>query len=236
MIRAVIFDVGFTLVRIEPPEEVLVLEAMRAAGLEVASSDLARAAQAVLAAERAKTPRDLDVWASDLNIRRYWLDLYERMLGELDVAPQYRPATAERIYAQFVGHAHWTLYPEVEGVLGELQRRGYILGAVSDWQSALVELVHHLNLSRFLQFIVVSAVIGLGKPDPLLFRHAIARAGVAPAEALFIGDTYATDILGARAVGMHPVLIARNHEGFAADVPVIRSLDEIIALLPSYGQ
>ncbi|HBY95872.1 MAG: HAD family hydrolase [Ardenticatenaceae bacterium] len=234
-IRAVIFDVGFTLVRAEPSEEALVLEAMNAAGLDVDRTDLARATRAVMAEERRQPGRDLDVWASDSNIEQYWTGFYQRLLAQLDVVPDRRLAVAERIYAQFVAHASWTLYPEVEPVLAELQQRGYILGAVSDWQTVLLELVHQLELSRYLEFVVVSAVIGLGKPDPLLFRHAIQRAGVAPQEALFVGDTYATDILGARAAGLRPVLIARTHRPPVADVPIIQTLNELFNVLPPGG-
>jgi putative hydrolase of the HAD superfamily len=154
------------------------------------------------------------------------------LLAELDVEPDRRAIVAEQIYAQFVNHKSWALYPEVRGVLSELQRRGYILGAVSDWQTALLELVHHLELSRFLEFVVVSAMIGLGKPDPLLFRHAVERAGVAPSEALFVGDTYATDVIGARAAGLQPVLIVRDGQPPMADVPIIQSLDQLFELLP----
>lgn len=232
MIRAVIFDVGFTLVRAEPSEAALVLGTLQAAGLDVDVSALERAARVVLTEARQRTGRDLDIWASDTNIQRYWVDFYQRLLAQLGLPPERRRAVAERIYAQFVEHSSWTLYPEVERVLDELQRRDYILGAVSDWQTLLLELVHHLDLARYLDFVVVSAVIGLGKPDPLLFRHAIERAGVAPHEALFVGDTYATDILGARAAGLHPVLIARHRRPPVADVPVIQALDELFDLLP----
>jgi putative hydrolase of the HAD superfamily len=52
-----------------------------------------------------------------------------------------------------------------------------------------------------------SALVGVEKPDPAIFRAALAALDVAPAEALYIGDLYDVDVVGARAAGMEAVLL-----------------------------
>jgi len=49
--------------------------------------------------------------------------------------------------------------------------------------------------------------VGVEKLDPRIFEMALARAGVRPAEAVYVGDLYAVDVLGARGAGMEAILI-----------------------------
>ena len=53
--------------------------------------------------------------------------------------------------------------------------------------------------------VIDSAVVGAAKPDPRIFHAALARAGVAPDEAVHVGDTLANDVAGARAAGITPI-------------------------------
>jgi putative hydrolase of the HAD superfamily len=58
-----------------------------------------------------------------------------------------------------------------------------------------------------LEFVVDSQIEGVEKPDPRIFRIALDRLGVAAARALYVGDIRSVDEAGARAAGMHFVLI-----------------------------
>lgn len=75
--------------------------------------------------------------------------------------------------------------------------------------------------------------IVVGKPEPPLFRIALQRLGLEPAEAAMVGDSIPSDVRGARAVGMHAVLYAPHGEPEAvseADV-VVSSFAELAALV-----
>src|SRR2546423_15622480 len=58
-----------------------------------------------------------------------------------------------------------------------------------------------------LEFVLDSSAIGVEKPDPRIFRMALERSGLAPDEAVYIGDIYSIDVVGARAAGMQAVLL-----------------------------
>jgi len=78
----------------------------------------------------------------------------------------------------------------------------------------------------------VSGDLGIGKPDPAVFRHALSLVGVEPADAVMIGDTVERDIDGALALGLRAVWI--NRFGRARpreDLVEIGGLDELAALL-----
>jgi len=63
------------------------------------------------------------------------------------------------------------------------------------------------GLRRYLHHVVDSAVVGVEKPDAAIFRHALSLAGAAPDRTLHVGDLYAVDVVGARAAGLHAVLV-----------------------------
>ncbi|MCU1452618.1 MAG: hypothetical protein JWN46_764 [Acidimicrobiales bacterium] len=79
--------------------------------------------------------------------------------------------------------------------------------------------------------IVDSTVVGVAKPDPRIFEIALDLVGIAPERAIHVGDAYQYDVRGARAAGVHPVLV--DPLGIRTDVDCDRvaSLHEVVALL-----
>ena len=67
--------------------------------------------------------------------------------------------------------------------------------------------------------VIDSAVEGVEKPDPAIFRLALERTGVAPEDALYAGDIYSIDVVGARAAGLRPVLVDEGDLYPDADCP-----------------
>jgi putative hydrolase of the HAD superfamily len=78
--------------------------------------------------------------------------------------------------------------------------------------------------------VVTSAEVGAPKPHPRVFERALAIAGVAPSEALHVGDKVDNDVEGAAAAGVRAILVQREGEPLAG-VEAIRSLRELPALL-----
>jgi putative hydrolase of the HAD superfamily len=96
----------------------------------------------------------------------------------------------------------------------------------------MTALCTRLGLDPYLDFCVTSAEAGAEKPHPLIFHTALKRARVAPEEAVHVGDQYQSDVQGARAVGIVPVLVDR--EGWYEsinDCSRIHSLPELDRLL-----
>jgi putative hydrolase of the HAD superfamily len=103
----------------------------------------------------------------------------------------------------------WRAYAEVPPVLASLRARGIRLAVVSNWDAALTEVLGALGLLPAFDVVVASAPEGRAKPDPELFRRALARLGVEPRDAVHVGDSEEHDVLGARAAGIEPVLLRR---------------------------
>jgi len=81
--------------------------------------------------------------------------------------------------------------------------------------------------------VIDSRVVGVAKPDPAIFRLALDALGVAPEHAIHVGDTPAADVEGARAAGVHPVLVDPYDHHVDLDCVRVASLADVVALLPT---
>ena len=91
--------------------------------------------------------------------------------------------------------------------LASLHDAGFIVGCVSNADGTVDRLLAEAGLAGHLAFIVDSGAVGIEKPDPRIFAIALEKAGVSPAEAMYVGDVYAVDVVGARRAGIEPVLL-----------------------------
>ncbi len=138
--------------------------------------------------------------------------------------------------AAFLSHGFgragvWQPYPEAAGVCRRLQSMGLKLGVVSNGSVTVSDLLSQAGLLPFFPVVVASQSVGIQKPDPRIFQVALERLEVEPDEALYVGDLYEVDVLGARAAGVAAVLIDREGAGGDRDCPVIRSLESLVPLL-----
>ena len=77
------------------------------------------------------------------------------------------------------------------------------------------------------EFVIDSGEVGVEKPDPRIFQIALERMGVSAADALYVGDLYEVDVVGARAAGLDVVLLDPSGEHSGRDVKTVRSVAEL---------
>ena len=126
-----------------------------------------------------------------------------------------------------------TLYDDVVPTLQRLQNAGFKLAIVSNWDTPLDPLTERLGITDYFDAIIAShdARVRSEKPDPHIFNYALAAVGVSAEAAVHVGDTYEADIVGARDVGIRPILLDRD--GTQADRwdETIQSLSELPEML-----
>jgi putative hydrolase of the HAD superfamily len=178
-----------------------------------------------------------DTWTSDERIEAYWRRYHSTLLDHIGVRDP--SEVLERILASQFASGAWELYPDVEPMLRAVRAQGVTVGIISDWGSNLHGIVTELGLDEWIEFVLASGAIGLSKPNPAYFAVALDRAGVAPHEALMVGDSYRADVRGAWGAGMDALWLDRSEginitpddEPAPADVRIIRSLDEVPELV-----
>ena len=229
--RLICFDAGFTLIEPIRSTAATLAAVLERAGIPPSEAALQRAWDAADAwfLEEYHRPGN-DTWTADERIQRTWLRHHGLMLRELAVDDPGQ-ALATAAIAAYSAPENWRPYPDVVAALDALRRPGRALGVVSDWSSALPALLDALGVGGRLDFVLASAAAGAAKPAPAFYRLALERAGVAPDQALMVGDSYEADVLGARAAGMDGVLLDRYARYGKLAVPIIRSLEELVGVV-----
>ena len=134
------------------------------------------------------------------------------------------------------------MLPQADRVVRELIRRGYRLGVISNTSSRTEapELLERYGILDCFDVVILSAVHGKRKPDPLPFELATHSMEIAPERCAFIGNRRDTDLAGARRAGFAEVVLLRRPEVRAGDSQAdglapdhwIDGLDELLTIFP----
>jgi HAD superfamily hydrolase (TIGR01549 family) len=120
------------------------------------------------------------------------------------------------------------LFEDVLPVFAELKKKDFILGIITNADQSILQLVEELGLNPFVTTVITSEQARAEKPDPAIFRLAYAQACLDPAEMVYVGDQYKSDIMGARKAGSRGILIDRyNLAPEITDCPRISGLDQL---------
>jgi putative hydrolase of the HAD superfamily len=195
-LRAVLFDAGNTLVFLDYHRMAAAVGG--ALDLPLSGDRLAAgAAEATRAMEQAR--------GTDRERAAAYLEALFRTAGvPSDRMPEVR-ACLTRLHDQL--HLWSTVAADTHAALGRLRAAGLRLGVVSNSDGRVEEALRAADLLRYFDVVIDSALVGVEKPDPAIFRAALEALDVEPGEAVFVGDLYEVDVVGARAAGMSGVLL-----------------------------
>jgi putative hydrolase of the HAD superfamily len=231
MIKAVFFDLYQTLVRYEPPREEIETRVLKDFGIETSPEALVKpiiAADEFIYNEIARQP--LSARSPEEKFALY--AQYQVILLREAGLKYDQKVIPDLLAAMQKSRMDLVLFDDVAPVLTDLKGRGLTLGLISNVEQDMARTFTRLGLPAWLKIIVTSQDAGAGKPRPEIFRLALTRGGVKPAEAIYVGDQYNVDIVGARGVGMQGILIDRgDYYRDITDCPRIKSLKEVVEYL-----
>jgi REG-2-like HAD superfamily hydrolase len=171
-----------------------------------------------------------DFSCSDAEDRAWWWNYDREVFTRLGIPQEKHACIFDDIYVFFGNPSAWELYPDTIESLRQLKSCDFSLAIVSNWNSSLKSIVDGLELNGYFDFVIASAEAGSKKPSPRIFEIALQRAGRAPSRVVHIGDTFQTDVLGARKAGIRGIMLDRRG-GAHHEHEVIRSLLELRPLL-----
>jgi putative hydrolase of the HAD superfamily len=194
-LRAVLFDAGNTLVFLDYAR--LAHGVGSALGLALNGEDLAAHAPAASQAMERTGGND-----------RHRAAVYLETLFLLGGVPPERMGEVRDCLARMHGEQHlWCAVRAGSAEsLARLRAAGLRLGVVSNSDGRVAQALDAAGLRHYFDVIIDSARVGLEKPDPRIFLAALEALAVAPEEALYVGDLYEVDVLGAQAAGIPAIL------------------------------
>lgn len=206
-VQGVIFDLGWTLIRYTGD-----IPSTRGAGRRALVDSLVRdGVQLEPAAFLARFGERLEEYdrqrhADFLEFTMAWV--VAETLKDLGVPPAAAGQVSRAVRALYlVIERHWEARPEAQAVLDELARAGLRMGMFSNAadEGDVRRLISQCGFDGRFDPILISAALGIRKPNPRGFELILAEWGVAPGEAVMVGDTLGADILGAQNAGIHNI-------------------------------
>jgi HAD superfamily hydrolase (TIGR01549 family) len=222
VLKAVLFDVDFTLFR--PGPELGPDGYERVGARHGLSLDPARYEQARLAALD-----DLQRHPELVHDEELWILFTEDIVRGMGGDDERSRACAIDLVREWERHENFFLFEDALPVLEELRSHGLRIGLVSNGQRDLDGFARHHGLD--VDVCVGSMSHGRVKPHRSIFEAALAALDAAPSEAAMVGDSVADDIAGARALGMRAILLDRD--GVHIDEP--DRIDTLFALPAALG-
>ncbi len=230
-IRAVFFDLYGTLAGFDPPREEIQARAAAKFGLEVTKKGIDAGyhmADEFMTRQNSRKPiRTMNAneqWAFFSNFEQLILKGAGHEVGQV-VAGQVWAEVRKQEY-------RIALFPDVIDGLDRLRSHGLTVSVISNMNTTGERLCDDLGLTGHVDFAITSGEIGFEKPDPRIFEAALARANVTADQAALVGDQLESDIYGAEAVGMRPILMDRynGHPDYKQH-PRVTDMESSIALI-----
>ena len=218
--RAVLFDAGNTLLFLD--YERLAREVGAAVGVALTAQGLeAQSGEAALQLERSDT--------SDHDRASRYLETLFLLAG----VPREKLGLVRDTLLRLHGERHlWSaMHPGTPAALARMRQAGLRLGVVSNSDGRVEEALAAAGIRADFEVIVDSRLVGFEKPDPRIFRLALARAGVEPGQAVYVGDLYSVDVIGARAAGIEGILLDPRGYWGPRDCATAPTVADVVALL-----
>jgi putative hydrolase of the HAD superfamily len=223
MLRAVLFDVDFTLARPGPelgPEGYVRAGERHGLRLEPGRYEAARDAALVDLRRHPELEHDDEIWF------RFTERIVRGMGGDADSAY----GCAVEITRAWERHENFELYDDVPDALAALRSAGLRLGLISNSARDVREFARHHGLE--VDAGISSFHHGRSKPHESIFRAVLDLLEVDPPQAVMVGDTIADDIEGALALGMRAILLDREgvHRDFEPRIETLNELPQALGL------
>lgn len=161
------------------------------------------------------------------NGREFWNTFFAEGFTRLGIKRNVTSA-ANRIRERFQDAEFEMLFDDVHPALAALHARGKSLGILSNFSTNLENILRRLDVHRYFDFFVISAAVGVEKPDPRIFDLTVRTANRPRAEIVYIGDSMFHDVEGARRAGIDAVLVDRRNRFPDFDGARVQTLNELV--------
>jgi putative hydrolase of the HAD superfamily len=165
----------------------------------------------------------------------YWKHYLDAYITTCGVPDELRDVAHEHLDSEFAVAASWTRgAPTARDGLRALADTGVRLGIVSNADGTIEQMLRDAELVQVgegpgieVEVVVDSTVVGVAKPEARIFEIALGAMGVEAADAWYVGDMPAFDVVGARNAGLRPFVMDPMQLHLAADYDRVASLQEL---------
>jgi len=216
---AVIFDVGGTLIGF--PQWEVFQDFLVLANLPATEDDALALRQRFVAHVVAERDNVQGLGADEAPLNAWWRGVFGKTWPD-------RPDLADEMYQWLRQDRFDRLFSDAVPALQSLRDLGMPMAVLSNFASRLESQLSTWGVRDYFDFVVISSVVGMAKPDPRIFDLTVTKAGHPPHRLLYVGDHVGDDIEGAQGAGLDAVLIDRWDHQSEALCPRISSLQDLV--------
>lgn len=225
-IKAVLFDMGNTLIKYDNEPEEIFQKVLDSMGINRSIEEMK---EALSKTEQEFKSLHLQHLFGEIPSNEYWNKWNSTVLKHLNI--HQNETLGRRVQDRWFDHLDWEAYPHAKEILLRLSQMGLKTGLVTTACEEEIDLIlRGANLQRDCFDVIVGAdTIREVKPHPNVFRYALGKLEVRPEEALFVGDSIDADYKAAESVGIKAILVLRtaNNVDESCNFRTITSLEEI---------
>ncbi len=228
--KAVFLDAAGTLFDSTRPVAVTYAELAQRYGKSVSSEEVSRRFRHCFATAPPMAFPDSDGQRLEALERAWWRDVVRRIFEPAGPFLRFEDYFDE-LFSHFARTDSWVLYDDARATLDTLKRRGLILVMISNFDSRVLKIIRGLGIADHFDSVFISSSAGFAKPEAGIFHLALERHGIAPDQAIHVGDSPETDVEGALRAGVRPVLLDRHGDAAHDGAIRIGGLHELMSLL-----
>jgi putative hydrolase of the HAD superfamily len=221
--RAIFFDAVGTLLHPDPWAPAVYADVGRRHGSKLDTATITARFRSAFSQEE-QLDRQSDWQTSEAREVERWRHIVATVLDDV----RDPGACFQVLFDHFGRPASWRCDSDTELVLRELARRGFELGMASNYDSRLRTVVAGLPALASIRRLVISSEVGWRKPAQEFFSAMLREVGMSSEEVLFVGDDPANDYEGARAAGIHALLLDAADRSPSAGRSRIRRLRDLL--------
>jgi len=174
-----------------------------------------------------------DLLAHSFDTENFWVEYSRRRLIALGASPQWaREFAAKTSLHMGEFYKPESIIPDdVRRALPQLKEAGYILGIISNRDKPYQDELQEHGIDEFFDFALAAGEVNIFKPEPGVFEYALQLVKLSPKEAIYVGDNYYADVVGARRAGLRPILYDPIGIFPDPDCETIKSFDELNSII-----
>lgn len=226
--KAILFDIGDTIVKPRKSFKSVILEEFKSISLTTEVNNFDYYLSKVIKND----PIDPELtWCSDQSIDAALEKRYLKAFANEDE----KYYSIARYLTEYIRKPDaWdVMHNDTMSILSQLKKH-YYLGVISNWGTNLQKLLEHLNIRDFFDVLICSAEVGVAKPNIEIFQMALSRLkelenSITSSEVVFVGDNIQQDVIPAKVVGFQPIYLNENKGVNEIDKVIqVKSLSDLL--------
>ena len=212
--KAIIFDLHYTILRLYPSRGILYQKIFKKHGFNSHPREINKTFSEIWSKYGDEKIAETSLsHYREKTIEQWWFNFHFEMLKKLGLRDKgVAKIINQDISSQFYSNPRvHKMYSDAKKILPYLKKHGIKLALVTNGYKSTKQIIEYFKINKYFDYILISCDIGISKPNSKLYRLVANKFSINPQEILCVGDSYPTDVVGAKKAGCGVAIIDRKN-------------------------